>query len=206
MKAVVDALGPAFWSMTLIAAGVYGLHLYREEGYDEGYALAEAKGAAALSTLRETYAVEQRDVARQNTAQLLTERQRGDLLASQLADARIAQRQATERLTGEISRVTSLYRRTLESRPEPLPTAVFTAGFVRVWNTANGVATGRGLPSTKATGRTPASTGPTTAVDQLDSGVTQGNLLNNHTRNAELYASCRAQLNNLIDWNNHANQ
>lgn len=207
MTLIPEGFRMTFWSMSLIAAGVYGLHLYREEGYDEGYAVAEAQGLAALATLRESHATEQRDAAlaatsevKKTNAQLLAEQQRGNHLANQLADTQIELRSTTERLTGEIALVTQRYRRALDQPPEPLPAAVFTAGFVRVWNSANSLAATAAVSTAAATGRVAAPTGATVATDQLDSGITQGDLLTNHTRNAELHASCRAQLNGLIDW------
>jgi len=213
MKPLLDVLGSVFWSMSLIAAGVYGLHLYRQEGYDEGYSLAAAQGDKALAMLGETHANERRDTSQRaldetnrTLARLINEQERADQLAKQLADTQRLQRQTSERLTGEINRVTTLYRRALNKPPEPLPAAVFTTGFVRVWNSANGIAANSGLPAAETARRAAAPSDPTTAADQLDSGVSQGDVLINHTRNAELHASCRAQLNSLINWNSNANQ
>jgi len=82
-----------------------------------------------------------------------------------------------------------------------LPAGVFTVGFVRVWNSANGINTSMPAQQTQQTpsGATTAPDG-TGAADSLDSGVTQPLVLANQIRNGELHSSCRASLNRLIDW------
>jgi hypothetical protein len=50
-----------------------------------------------------------------------------------------------------------------------------------------------------ASGTATPSSGAGTA-DDLDSGLGQDQLLTNQIRNGELHGTCRAQLNNLIDW------
>ncbi|MFJ2712210.1 DNA-packaging protein [Pseudomonas sp. NPDC087346] len=208
MKRLLDLFSPATWCVALIAIVVFGLHVTRQEGYDDGYALAEAEGKTTASDLREAFALERQALAnaaavaaKKSLADLRTEQEKGNQLASQLADTKDELRKKTEKLTGEITRVTTLYRRALDAQPEPLPSAVFTAGFVRVWNTANGISTAMPTPnSTSGIATPPSGTG---AADELDSGVGQAQVLTNQVRNAELHSTCRAQLNNLIDWTNN---
>ncbi|SDZ39386.1 hypothetical protein [Pseudomonas salomonii] len=200
MKALFDLVKPLFWYMAMIATVVYGLHLIRQDGYDEGYGLAKAQGETVAADLRRKHAEENQRDSDAALTQLRTEQGRGNELATQLADAKEALRQTTERLTGDITRVTKLYRKALDAKPQPLPVAVFTNGFVRVWNTANGFASAPAMPTPNGSGRTPASaSGPGTA-DDLDSGITQEQLLTNQVRNGELYGICREQLRNLIKW------
>lgn len=208
MKRLLDLFSPATWCVALIAAVVFGLHVTRQEGYDEGYALAVAEGEKKAAELRDGFAQERRALsdaaaiaAQQGLAALRAEQVKGHQLANQLADTKDNLRKKTEKLTGEIARVTTLYRRALDAQPETLPAAVFTTGFVRVWNTANGISTA--MPTPDSSSGIAASAGSSGTADDLDSGVGQAQVLTNQVRNAELHSACRAQLNTLIDWTNN---
>ena len=208
MKALLNFLSPATWYLGVIAAVVFGLHLNRQDGFDEGYAMGLGERETAIAKLRLEHSQEQQRIsdaaakaANQAVKDLRIQRDRGDLLATQLADAKESFRKNTDQLKGEIVRVTTLYRRTLESAPEPLPAGVFTVGFVRVWNKANRIGTAVPAQQTRQTtsgiATSPDGAG---AADSLDSGVTQSLVLANQIRNGELHSSCRASLNRLIDW------
>lgn len=208
MNGLFDLLKPAAWYVGVIALVVFGLHLNRQDGFDEGYAKGLGEGETAIAKLRLEHSQEQLHTAEatataadQAVKDLRVQRDRGDLLATQLADAKETFRKNTDQLKGEIARVTTLYRRTLESAPEPLPAGVFTVGFVRVWNNANGI--GTAVPAQQArqaASGIATSPGGAGAADSLDSGVTQPLVLANQIRNGELHSSCRASLNRLIDW------
>ncbi len=208
MNGLLNLIKPATWYVGVIAAVVIGLHLNWQDGYDQGYAKALGEGETAIAKLRLEHSQEQQRIAdatakaaNQAIEDLRVQRNRGDLLATQLADVKESFRKNTDQLKGEIARVTTLYRRTLKSAPEPLPAGVFTVGFVRVWNNANGI--GTAVPAQQAR---QAASGIATppdgagAADSLDSGVTQPLVLANQIRNGELHSSCRASLNRLIDW------
>ena len=200
MKALFDLVKPLLWYVGVIAAVVYGLHLNRQDGYDEGYGLGKTLGDTDVADLRTQYAEEKQRASDAALTLLRTEQRKGNELASQLADTKETLRQTTDRLTGDITRVTKLYRKALDAKPEPLPVAVFTTGFVRVWNTANGFASTPDMQTPNGSGRTPAPASGTGTVDDLDSGVTQEQLLTNQVRNGERYGICRAQLARLINW------
>lgn len=200
MKVLFDLVKPLLWCVGVIAAVVYGLHLNRQDGYDEGYGLGKAQGDTDVSDLRRQYAEEKQRASDAALTQLRTEQGKGNELAAQLADTKETLRQTTDRLTGDITRVTKLYRKALDAKPEPLPVAVFTIGFVRVWNTANGFVSTPDMPTPNGSGRTPARASGTGTADDLDSGVTQEQLLTNQVRNGERYGICRAQLTRLINW------
>ncbi|WP_055134824.1 DNA-packaging protein [Pseudomonas corrugata] len=210
MNTFVRALVP----LALIAA-VAGLfqwtaHMNYQDGYSDGFGKAQAEGNAALSDLKAMHADE---VARQALAakqaaeaaseRLLAETNRGNSLANQLADQKDVLRRTTEKLNKEIANVTTNYRRALDAQLEPLPPAVFTNGFIRVWNSALGIASATTMQASTGSSGAAASTGGAGATDSLASGLTQAALLFNHTRNGERAAACRAQLNHLIDWNTH---
>lgn len=204
---LVKAL-PVLIILFIVGVAIKVLDDFGQSRYDAGYSLAESDGDTALAQLREKYATEKKDAAeaqtaeaRQANAALRTEQARGNQLAAQLADTKVNLRKTTDQLTGEISRVTKLYRRALDAQPEPLPAAVFTTGFVRVWNTANGIsATSPTVPAPSSAIRVASPPDGTRVPDDLNSGLGQEQLLTNQVRNAELHGICRAQLNGLIDW------
>lgn len=207
MKVLLKSVMPFLVYVLVIALAVFIVHWNRQDGYDEGFKVAKAEGDAALSDLRgeiatgKQQAAEQARVAAETATQALAvEIKRGDVLASQLATAKDELRKNTDRLTGEIQRVTTRYRRALDAPPEPLPAAVFTTGFVRVWNKAlNPVA----MYASQPTSGTAAPAGSPGAADDLDSGITPAALLTNQVRNSEKHAVCRAQLTSLIEYYTH---
>lgn len=206
----MSGMKPLLVWLLVVAAAVGGLTLTHHDGYQQGFALAKAEGDAALGRQAEARAEELRRLAESSTAKLkeaadnlIAEQARGNKLAADLVAKRDELRAVTDKLNGDIQRVTTLYRRALDAQPEPQPPAVFTAGFVRVWNGALfGTAAAVAVPSTSsATGRADAAGAGPGAADDLIAGVTRADLLANHVRNSEGYAACRAQLKKLIEWN-----
>ncbi|OIN43349.1 hypothetical protein [Pseudomonas costantinii] len=210
MKGLLDLISPATWYLAVIAAVAIGLHLNHQDGYDEGLARGRAEGSAVVERLGKKHAEEKQalaeaavEAARKAVAELQAEQARRQVLAAELAETKASHRRNTEKLQGEIARVTTLYRRTLKDEPEALPVGVFTTGFVRVWNEALNPAAVAVSATSQSTGRAADSLGSTGVADQLDSGVTQADILKNHVRNSEGYASCRVQLKSLIEWYTH---
>lgn len=211
MRDLLKPLAPLLLSLVLLAIIALGLHLYHRHGYAQGYAAASAQGEAALADLERQYAQERQAqaeagqaAAQQAALRLATEVQRGNALATALDAKKAELRAITEHLTGEIARVTTLYRRARNAQPEPLPAAVFTVGYGRLWNEALGItATGSGasLSAGAASGRADAPASGAATPDDLASTMTPALLMANHIRNAEAASACRAQLNALIDWN-----
>ncbi|MBA6065956.1 DNA-packaging protein [Pseudomonas mosselii] len=206
----MSLIKPVFIWLVAVAVCVGGLMLNHRDGYDQGFAAARAKGDEALAKKDSKHEREKRLLAegaavalKAATDQLLAEQARGNQLAADLGAKKDELRAVTDKLTGEIQHVTTLYRRSLETQPEPLPPAAFTVGFVRVWNSALfGTAAAIAVPSSGATpSGADAASARAGAADDLIAGVTRADLLANHLRNSEGYATCRAQLNKLIEWN-----
>lgn len=181
-------------------------------GYDAGYDAAKAKGDEALAKQALAYEAERRKAAELAAQTLKAEAEKlvakqawGNELAAELGAKKDELRAVTDKLTGEVQRVTNLYRRALDAQLEPLPPADFTAGFVRVWNSALfGTTSAVAVPSTSpATSRADATSAGAGAADDLIVSITRADLLTNHTRNGERWAVCRAQLNDLIKWNSN---
>lgn len=170
-----------------------------------GYRYAERSGLLALEQLRRNHADTERDQALLAAAsakaaakKLLDEQARNDKLAADLADQQRTSRKTTDRLTEEIARVNDLYLKAFDAEPEPLPACVFTAGWVRVYDEATG-ATAAGMPTATDTGRAAAQSTEGRAAEQLDSGISQRDVLEHHTRYAEQCRNTAAQLDLLID-------
>ncbi|MCK1791183.1 DNA-packaging protein [Pseudomonas violetae] len=207
MKEILKLFALPLIAMALIAAAFLFVEHNRQAGYDEGFIAGKAKGTEAYQELKDKVEGEKLALATEAlakakaVAQLLQEQtERGNELASKLATTKQELRRNTDRLNGEIKHVTTLYRRTLDAVPEPLPVAVFTAGFVRVWNESlNPIAMHTGQPVSG----TAAPSGRTGTADDLDSGITPAVLLTNQVRNSEKHASCRAQLKSLIEYYTH---
>ncbi|WP_312375787.1 DNA-packaging protein [Pseudomonas oryzihabitans] len=211
MKALLKAAAPFLILLACLALAVIALHAYRTTAYDEGFAVAKTHGEAALDKLKAEYAQERqaqaeagKGAAERAAQALAAEVQRGNELALALDAKKAELRTTTERLTGEVARVTTLYRRARDAQPEPLPAAVFTLGYGRLWNEALGLAAsgiGTGLSASAASGRADAQASGAATPDDLASTLTPALLLANHIRNGETASACRAQLNALIDWN-----
>ncbi|MFJ3469069.1 DNA-packaging protein [Pseudomonas sp. NPDC090201] len=206
----MSAFKPLLGWLAVIAIVAVGLALNHSDGYRDGFAAAKALGDKALAEKDASHESEKRTAAenaaarlKAETDRLLAEHARGNQLAEQLGAKNTELRNVTDKLNKEIQRVTTLYRRTLGEQLEPLPPADFTTGFVRVWNSALGGSTAAvSVPATgTATSGADAPGAGAGAADDLIVGITRADLLTNHVRNAERYASCRAQLNTLIEWN-----
>lgn len=207
MKETLKWFAPLLIAVVLIAAALLFVESTRQAGYDEGFIAGKAEGAEAYQKLKDEVQGERLELASDALAKaqaaaqsLLEQTKRGDALASQLTTTKQELRSNTDKLTGEINRVTTLYRRAVDAQPEPLPTAVFTTGFVRVWNESLNPAAVRARQSTSGPAATSGGSG---ATDDLDSGITPAVLLDNQVRNSEKNASCRAQLTSLIEYYTH---
>lgn len=170
-----------------------------------GYRYAERSGLLALEQLRRDHADAERNQALLAAAsakaaakKLLDEQAHNDKLAADLAEQKRTHRKTTDRLTGEIARVNDLYLKELDAEPEPLPACVFTVGWVRVYDEGTG-AIAAGMPPATDTGRAAAQSTEGRAAEQLDSGISQRDLLEHHTRYAEQCRNTAAQLDLLID-------
>lgn len=192
--------------LALILALVIGWNLliksWTDAAYTDGHSVATAEGNHALEKLHGEY--QAKELARAQAAaadakaaakRLQEEQAHNDKLAADLAEQQRKNRQTTDQLTGEIARVNDLYRKALDARPEPLPACVFTAGWVRVYDEATGAA----VPTAAGPGRAAAQVAEGHAAEQLDSGVSQRDVLAHHVRYAEQCKNTAAQLDALID-------
>jgi len=120
------------------------------------------------------------------------ERERADRLSARLAQQNRAAKNSYSNLKREIQ----VYANTSPTAHQP----VFDLGFVRLWNSAiNPSDAGNMVPAESG-----AAGGFTAATRAPDPVVSEAEILDNHTDNAERCNAARRQLNHLIDF--HLNQ
>jgi small-conductance mechanosensitive channel len=192
----------ALWPLLLAAVLAALVWRYGAVQWQSGYAQAKAEGDSALAGLRLQHSREETERAEaamvqnsQATQTLQREQQRANDLAAELASQQRHNRQTTDRLSGEIARVNDLYREALDAPAKPLPACVFTVGWVHIYDQASGAA----LPDPADSSGTAAPPNAASAAAQLDSGLSQRELLAHHIQYAELCRNTTRQLELLID-------
>lgn len=166
--------------------------------YGFGYRHAAAVGAAELGQLQARHAKQAHTASESARVQLLQQVTRANLAEAQLlaeSDQLTAEQQP---LQERIPHVTTTYRPAPAAAPEPVPHCVFTAGWLRDYNTALGVpAPAAGTAAAIAQ----AAAWPTPGADAelLESGVTPADILA-HAQDYGRWARRNlAQLNGLLD-------
>jgi hypothetical protein len=172
---------------TGLALGGYGGWSWTSSRADAE--LAEQRDQALLDRL----AVAHRMLDQQQKVQAF-----GEKLAAELDQTRAQLNEARVQLSRSVSRVTTIYKASPNAAPQLLPAAVFTTGFVSVWNNALTVPAARDQ-------QTPANiTDAASSCDSADcllaSSFTQADILTNHIDNALRCSAIEAQLNQLINW------
>lgn len=175
------------------AAGLAGV-----AGYGVGYRHADALGAARLSDLQQRHAEQARLAAEASRVQLLQQVTRANLAEAQLLGESAQLDAEQQPLQERIPHVTTTYRPAPAAAPEPVPHCVFTAGWLRDYNTALGVsAPAAGTAAADAQ----AAAWPTPGADAelLESGITPADILA-HAQDYGRWARRNlAQLNALLD-------
>lgn len=120
---------------------------------------------------------------------------RGDKLAADLETEKGNIKTVTVTQIQRVPVVTKSYAEKFGETLKAIPAAVYTVGFVGVYNDALDPSVEHALPI--PAGVAPGSAGdPNTARASIDTP----DVLNNVVVNGGKYADCRAQLNKLIDW------
>lgn len=184
----------------LLAWALVGVLLALLVGGGVGYRLGTARGDARVATLQSEFDQAKLKAVASAVADRQREQDRADRLAGELASTQTDLQETRIQLTRSVRHVTAVYIPTHASAPVALPPAVFTTGFVRVWDAANGL----GLP---AAGQTACvldgETSGSETVDAAclrDSGLTEADLLNNHIDNAARCRAIEATLDKYIEW------
>lgn len=174
-----------------------------------GYRYAAAQGATALATAEAARAQEHEAAAEQRARQALVasgrlaqQVLRAHALETQLSNAKAQHAKEKKALLQRITDVTTVYVPSPGAAPEPLPRCVFTAGFVREFNAAIGVATDLPGPAqgaaAAAAGPAP-STAASTEAWLRESGLSQVDILAHAGDYGEYCRNLSAQVNGLLD-------
>lgn len=181
-----------------LVACVLGAAVGGSVGYGLGFRQAEALGNTKLEQLKTKNAEQSEANAKQSQEQLLAQ-----VIRANASDALLIQLQAQhqtelQQLQERIPHVTTQYRPAPGAATQPIPRCVFTAGWLRDYNTALGVpATTQG--ATASDTQAAPSTAPGTDAELLESGVTPADILA-HAQDYGVWARNNlAQLNALLD-------
>ncbi|MFJ5239521.1 lysis protein [Pseudomonas neuropathica] len=166
--------------------------------YGFGFRYAEALGNSNLQTLKTTHAEQAGAAEKENRLQLLQQVARANESESLLFAAYESFKEEKRQLQERIPHVTTQYIPAPGAVAKPIPRCVFTAGWLRDFNTALGVSAPR--PGTSSAAAEKAAW-PATGTDAelLESGVTPADILA-HAQDYGLWSrSILAQLNALLD-------
>ena len=136
----------------------------------------------------------QADREREWNKYLAAERVRGDELAAKLDREKGEIRVEIREVVKLIPQVTTVYRDRPGDALKPIPPAIYTRGYVGLWNDALGASERRAAAATGG------AAGATEATDPTRAEIDSSDLAANHAANAEICRDTRAQLNALIDW------
>lgn len=130
-------------------------------------------------------------VQQQMQAEIEAQRAIGDKLAADLEAEKRNIKTVTVEVVKQVPKVVTKYVEKKGEAPKDIPPAVYTNGFVGLWNDS-------------LAARVPKPTGgaddPAGGSDLVRAPFDSADILTNHAVNAGQYAECRAQLNKLIDF------
>ena len=166
--------------------------------YGFGFRYADSLGKAELANLKAEHSDQARAAESANRVQLLQQVTRANKTEDLLLDVMARHAEEKHQLQERIPHVTTQYRPTPGAAAQPIPRCVFTAGWLRDFNTALGVpAPGSGTTATKPAQAPWAATG--TDAELLESGVTPADILAYAQDYGLWVRNNLAQLNGLLD-------
>ena len=186
------------WQVLAAILYVAALLAHGHAQWNGGYNQAKTEGDQALAELKLTYAEQALQVAAENKKQLLQQVTRANQAEDLLLVTYDRHAEEVQLLKERITNVTTIYRPAPGAAAQPIPRCVFTAGWLRDYNTALGVpapgaATATAGP-TKASWATPG-----TDAELLESGVTPADILAHAQDYGRWARDNLAQLNALLD-------
>lgn len=186
------------WQVLVVILYVAALLAHGHAQWNGGYNQAKAEGDQALAELKLTHAEQALQVATENKQQLLQQVARANQAEDQLLVSYDRHAEEVQLLKERIPNVTTIYRSAPGAAAQPIPRCVFTAGWLRDYNTALGVpATGAGTAVASSEKASWAS--PGTDAELLESGVTPADILAHAQDYGRWARDNLAQLNELLD-------
>jgi hypothetical protein len=183
---------------TIVFACIVSASAAGSIAYGFGFRYAQALGKSELETLKTTHAELALAAESANRVQLLQQIARATEAESLLFASFDHFAEQKRQLQERIAHVTTQYFSAPGAVVKPIPRCVFTAGWLRDYNTALGVPTPRpGTATTTAEKAAWPATG--TDAELLESGVTAADILA-HAQDYGMWARTNlAQLNALLD-------
>ncbi|MFJ4141435.1 lysis protein [Pseudomonas sp. NPDC089734] len=186
------------WQIVLIIAILVVAYFYGQSQWAEGYNKAQAEGTAAIAVLKKQYSEQAFEVASKAHSDLLLQVTRAQAAEESLLGQYTLHAKEVEQLKDRIAHVTIQYKPGPSLAARPVPHCVFTAGWLRDYNTALGVSpasTGAAVTvAEKAAWPTPG-----TDAELLESGVTPADILAHAQDYGRWARNNLAQLNALLD-------
>lgn len=186
------------WQVALVIVAVVLVYLYGQSKWTEGYEQAAAEGVAALSALKTHQAEAALEASNQAQSDLLRQVARAQAAEESLFQQFGMHADEVKQLQERIPHVTTQYKASVAAAPQPIPHCVFTAGWLRDYNTALGVPASSSATAAGATAKA-ASAATGTDAELLESGVTPADILAHAQDYGRWARDNLAQLNSLLD-------
>ncbi len=186
------------WQIALVIVVVVLVNLYGQSKWTDGYKKAEAEGAAKFSQLETKQAEAALQAATQTQSDLLRQVTRAQAAEESLFQQFGMHANDVKQLQERIPHVTTQYKTSVASAPQPIPHCVFTSGWLRDYNAALGVPAASSTTASSAPAKA-ASAAPGTDAELLESGVTPADILAHAQDYGRWARDNLAQLNSLLD-------
>lgn len=186
------------WQVLAVILYVAALLAHGHAQWSGGYNEAKAEGDQALAELKLKHAEQALQVTVESKQQLLQQVTRANQAEDLLLSTFDRHAEEVQQLKERIPNVTTIYRPTPGAAAQPIPRCVFTAGWLRDYNTALGVPAPRAGTAAAGSAKAPWAT-PGTDAELLESGVTPADILAHAQDYGRWARNNLAQLNALLD-------
>ncbi len=188
----------ARWQILLIVVALAIAYVYGQQQWTGGYEQAEAEGTAALAQLKQHYAEQALVVAEKSNSDLQQQVNRAQAAEETLFSQYTIHADEVQQLKERIAHVTTQYKPEPSAAARPVPHCVFTAGWLRDYNTALGVSQPRPATAFASAEKTAWPT-PGSDTELLESGVTPADILAHAQDYGRWARDNLAQLNALLE-------
>ncbi|MCV4272310.1 lysis protein [Pseudomonas capsici] len=186
------------WQILLIVAVLATGYSYGQRQWSSGYEQAQAEGASELAQLKQDYAEQALAVAKKSNSDLQLQVNRAQAAEETLFSQYTVHADEVQQLKERIAHVTKQYKPEPSTTARPIPHCVFTAGWLRDYNTALGVSAPRTATTLTAAEKAAWPT-PGTDAELLESGITPADILAHAQDYGRWARDNLAQLNTLLE-------
>lgn len=186
------------WQILLVVAALAIAYGYGQQQWSSGYEQAKAEGAAALAQLKQDYAEQALAITKKSNSDLQLQVNRAQAAEETLFSQYTIHADEVQRLKERIAHVTKQYKPEPSAAARPVPHCVFTAGWLRDYNTALGVSATRPASAVAVAEKTAWPT-PGTDAELLESGISPADILAHAQDYGRWARDNLAQLNALLE-------